>query len=181
MSFAKAFVKLHQREIALCRSINQWCRYSSVRYFFGLISKLGDGVVWIALIGIFAFLLDNGLQRALHMSVLGLSSVVLYATLKSWSKRPRPLHQDSQLIISTQPLDQFSFPSGHTLHAVSLSYVAICYEPTLAVVLIPFALLVALSRVVLGLHYPTDVAAATLIGVSVAESSLQIALAVGVR
>jgi undecaprenyl-diphosphatase len=181
MSFAKTFVKLHKHEIAICRFTNQWCRYPSVRGFFGTISRLGDGAIWVALIAVFAIWVNNGLERALHLSVLALASICLYATLKRWSKRERPLHRDPELIISTQPLDHFSFPSGHTLHAVALSYVAISYVPALAIVLVPFSLLVALSRVVLGLHYPTDVAAAAVIGISFAESSLQIALASGIQ
>jgi undecaprenyl-diphosphatase len=70
------------------------------------------------------------------------------------------------------PLDEFSFPSGHTLHAVSFSIVALAYYPWLAPLLVPFSAGVALSRVVLGLHYPSDVLAATAIGVVLASLSL---------
>ncbi|KHL67479.1 phosphoesterase, partial [Xanthomonas euvesicatoria] len=63
-------------------------------------------------------------------------------------------------------------PSGHTLHAVSFSIVALAYYPWLAPLLVPFSAGVALSRVVLGLHYPSDVLAATLIGVLLASLSL---------
>jgi undecaprenyl-diphosphatase len=54
------------------------------------------------------------------------------------------------------PLDEFSFPPD-TLHAVSFTIVALAYYPWLAPLLVPFTLGVALSRVVLGLHYPSDV------------------------
>ena len=70
------------------------------------------------------------------------------------------------------PLDEFSFPSGHTLHAVSFSLIALAYFPVLMPILLPFTLLVALSRVVLGLHYPSDVIAATLIGCALGGASL---------
>lgn len=52
------------------------------------------------------------------------------------------------------PLDEFSFPSGHTLHAVAFSLVAMAHYPVLAWALVPFTASVAVSRVVLGLHYP---------------------------
>ena len=68
------------------------------------------------------------------------------------------------------PLDEFSFPSGHTLHAVSFTLIALAYFPMLAPLLVPFTLLVALSRIVLGLHYPSDVLAATVIGCGLACS-----------
>jgi len=70
------------------------------------------------------------------------------------------------------PLDEFSFPSGHTLHAVTFTIIALAYAPLLAPLLLPFALLVAASRVVLGLHYPSDVLAATLIGCGLGAVSL---------
>ena len=73
-------------------------------------------------------------------------------------------------------IDEFSFPSGHTLHAVSFTTVAIAYVPWLALLLIPFALLVGASRVVLGLHYPSDVLAATAIGSALAAASLWLGL-----
>jgi undecaprenyl-diphosphatase len=61
-------------------------------------------------------------------------------------------------------LDRFSFPSGHTLHAVAFCGVGLFYYPQLAVLLLPFTVLVGLSRVVLGLHYPSDVIAGASIG-----------------
>ena len=62
------------------------------------------------------------------------------------------------------PLDEFSFPSGHTLQAVGFTVVALAWYPLLAPLLLGFTALVAASRVVLGLHYPSDVLAAIGIG-----------------
>jgi undecaprenyl-diphosphatase len=71
-------------------------------------------------------------------------------------------------------LDTFSFPSGHTLHAVAFTLVACSYYPGLTAVLMPFTLLTAASRVVLGLHYPSDVLAGAAIGAAVALASFRI-------
>jgi undecaprenyl-diphosphatase len=51
---------------------------------------------------------------------------------------------------------------------VCFTLIAVCGFPYLAPVLVPFALLVALSRVVLGLHYPSDVLVGALIGTGMA-------------
>jgi undecaprenyl-diphosphatase len=72
----------------------------------------------------------------------------------------------------TPALDRYSFPSGHTLHAVSFTILATASFPQLTWLLAPFATLVAASRVVLGLHYPTDVAAGALIGALLAVLSM---------
>ncbi|HNR91345.1 MAG TPA: phosphatase PAP2 family protein, partial [Dokdonella sp.] len=62
--------------------------------------------------------------------------------------------------------------SGHTLHALSFALVALAWFPMLAPLLPPFTALVATSRVVLGLHYPSDVLVASAIGFALAEASI---------
>jgi undecaprenyl-diphosphatase len=72
------------------------------------------------------------------------------------------------------PLDRYSFPSGHTLHAVSFTMVLCGYFPVMIWVLLPFTLLVALSRMILGLHYPSDVLAGAFIGAMLALVSFKV-------
>ena len=77
--------------------------------------------------------------------------------------------------LAMPPLDRYSFPSGHTLHAVSFAWQAIAHFPALSWILVPAASLIALSRVVLGLHYPTDVLAGAAIGALLAACGLALA------
>jgi undecaprenyl-diphosphatase len=114
----------------------------------------------------------NGLFAAAHLTATGVIALALYRWLKRWTKRPRPFVFDARIRAWVAPLDEFSFPSGHTLHAVAFTLVALAHYPTLAWILVPFTATVAASRVVLGLHYPSDVLAATAIGSAIAAAAL---------
>jgi undecaprenyl-diphosphatase len=57
---------------------------------------------------------------------------------------------------------------------VAFGLVALFYIPLLAVVLIPFIVMVAMSRVILGLHYPSDVLAGAAIGYAIAAVSINL-------
>ena len=164
---------LRGRETRWCRRANHYCRRRRVRRAFAVISRLGDGVFWYTLMA--ALVLVHGLDGLLasaHMAATGVAALLLYKGLKRWTRRPRPFTADLRIRAWVAPLDEFSFPSGHTLHAVSFTVVALAYYPWLAPLLVPFSLAVAASRVVLGLHYPSDVLAATLIAGLLAGVSL---------
>jgi undecaprenyl-diphosphatase len=159
-------------ELPLCLALNRWGSRSFVHGFFATISRLGDGPFWYALmVALAIFGGEQGAGAALHMALTGLAALALYRALKRRIRRPRPCAAGHGIVALVAPLDQFSFPSGHTLHAVSFTAVACAWFPALAVVLIPFAALVATSRVVLGLHYPSDVLAAIGIGLALATVS----------
>ena len=110
-----------------------------------------------------------------HMAAVGAVGVLVYKWLKSRTSRPRPYQVKAAIRRGADPLDNFSFPSGHTLHAASFSILAIAYFPSAAWLCLPFAALVAASRLVLGLHYPTDVLAGAAIGAALAFASLALA------
>ena len=164
---------LPRRETAWCLRANRLGERSAVRAFFATVSRLGDGVFWYVLMAVLVIVDGlHGLAASAHMAATGVVALTLYKMLKRWTRRPRPFAADGRIQAWVAPLDEFSFPSGHTLHAVSFSLVAIGHYPLLAGVLLPFTLCVAASRVVLGLHYPSDVLAATGIGAALAGISL---------
>lgn len=166
-------------ERRLCLAANRWGTRRAVGRVFACISRLGDGVFWYALMGLLAaFGGLRGLQAAAHMAATGLATLLLYRLLKRWTRRPRPFRACPGVIAHIPPLDEFSFPSGHTLQAVGFTLVALAYFPLLAPVLITFTVLVAASRVILGLHYPSDVLAACGIGGLVGGLSLYLVGAV---
>jgi len=161
-------------DAALCNIFNQASGSSALLKLFRAVSRLGDGIFWYTLIVIMFFMAGrNGLFIAIHMAATGLTGVVIYKLLKNCLVRERPYINHKEISCTMPPLDRYSFPSGHTMHAVGFSLVACSYFPELSWALYPFATLVAVSRLVLGLHYPTDVLAGALLGYALATLSIE--------
>ncbi len=165
--------QLNDLEVWVCRVAARPVQYRGIQRGFAWVSRLGDGVLWYSLIAILP-LADglDGLKTGLHMLGTGALALLLYKSLKGVTRRQRPCHRDPQVAALVPPLDHFSFPSGHTLHACSFSTVAIAHYPELAWALVPFSLLVAISRVILGLHYPSDVLAAVALGFGLGHATI---------
>jgi undecaprenyl-diphosphatase len=158
-------------EIAVCGILNRISRPPKVNKFFVVISWLGDGTAWYALILTLPLVYaENGLMTSLSMVKIGAVNLALYKVIKSLTGRARPCAVSANIILGTAPLDQYSFPSGHTMHAVAFSMIATAHHPELGWILAPFSCLIAMSRVILGLHYPTDVLAGGVIGAYVAST-----------
>src|SRR5690606_33503173 len=161
---------LDRVELAACRSFNGVVRRTWLLTLFRIMSRLGDGVLWYTLLGVLALGFGpHGRFTALQCALAGALGLVVYRYLKNVLVRERPYMTHAAIICAGRPLDRFSFPSGHTLHAVSFSLIAVGAFPVLAIVLLPAAVLIALSRVVLGLHYPSDVLAGAVLGAGMAQ------------
>ncbi len=162
-----------QNDTGWCLRANRAGARRGTRWCFAVVSRLGDGMFWYLLMAgmVLADGLD-GLAASAHLAATGVVALSLYKGLKRWTRRPRPFAVDGRIRAWVAPLDEFSFPSGHTLHAVAFTVVALAHYPALAWLLLPFTTAVAASRVVLGLHYPSDVLAAIAIGGALGGLSL---------
>ena len=152
---------------------NRLSRHRGLRDLLRVASRLGDGVAWYTLAAcLFALFGGEALPALRHMLVSGVLGVAIYKLLKMHTLRPRPFEVVTDVVCAGCPLDKFSFPSGHTLHAVSFSLILAHHFPALGPAVYGFALLVAVSRPVLGLHYPSDVLAGAAIGACLAQGAI---------
>ena len=111
-----------------------------------------------------------GPGTALRFLLAGAVGVLLQQGLKEGVARVRPCLTEGGPHQRVSIPDAGSFPSGHTLHAVLAATTVVLHAPWLAAVYVPVALLVAVSRVALGVHYPSDVAAGAVLGAAFAAA-----------
>ena len=162
-------------DVRVCARMNRAMQVRLVHRFFRAASDLGDGLAWYVLM--LGLLIAEGSDAAftvIRMILTGIVATLVYRALKTGTVRPRPYQVHAHIAAGATPLDRFSFPSGHTLHAVAFSLLATSEYPALASVLIPFTACISASRIVLGLHYPSDVLAGATLGASLALVALQI-------
>ena len=164
-SHTSLMARFDHAEYRLCRSLNRGVAYPLIRGFFKTASRLGDGVIWYVLCLALPLIYGaRGLQVSLVMLATGAAGLVVYKLLKRTFVRERPFIRHAGISLAQAPLDRYSFPSGHTLHAASFAWQASAAFPELTPIVVPLAVSIAASRVVLGLHYPTDVLVGALIG-----------------
>ena len=164
---------LDDLELTVCRRVNALSRVAVLRRFFSGVSKLGDYPAWVVFGVIVAAQqgANAGVFAAQALATAG-AGIFVYKALKNRLVRERPYITHGDIVCGTAPLDRYSFPSGHTLHAISLTVLYGAYEPMMLILMAPFAALIAASRIILGLHYPSDVLVGGTIGAGIATASL---------
>src|SRR5579885_2442083 len=153
------------RDHKLMRRLNRWRAPRWVRVWMLCATRGGDGWLWYAM-GL-VILLFGGPDRFLAAGSAALAAgagIVLFLYLKKRIGRKRPCALEPQCWATLLPPDQFSCPSGHTITAFAVTVALGAFYPAMLVGLFFCAVSVALSRIMLGMHFLSDVIAGAAIG-----------------
>ncbi|MBN1521759.1 MAG: phosphatase PAP2 family protein [Candidatus Aureabacteria bacterium] len=129
------------------------------------VSRSADGYIYPFIV-ILLFLLSWSQLHAFFLSFLVAFAfeIVAYKIIKKTLKRNRPCEEFPHVQMRLFPPDKFSFPSGHTAGAFCMATLLLTYYPILSIPVLTWAAMVGLSRIYLGLHYPSDVLAGIVLG-----------------
>ena len=167
------------RDHRLMRKVNRWSAPKWIRMWMICATRGGDGWLWYAL-ALAVFLFGGG-ERFQALAAAGVSvgaGILLFLWLKRTTGRRRPCHLEPHAWATLLPPDQFSFPSGHTITAFAVAVSVAHYYPPLAMGLYFIAGSIALSRILLGMHFLSDVVVGGLIGSGLAYLGVALASAV---
>lgn len=156
---------LASREQLVFFWINRRLQHDFLDYFFSTVTHLGGAVSTITIALSVSLFAEGDWQIAGIQSCIALAiSHLPVAAIKKKYPRPRPYLVLPETKKCKKPLTDHSFPSGHTTAIFSVVFPFICVNPWLGLVLLPLACIIGLSRIYLGLHYPSDCLAGFLIG-----------------
>jgi membrane-associated phospholipid phosphatase len=134
-----------------------------------LASALGaGGFIWIIYGSIAGIFPANTAAMWRLWLAIAVTFIVVDDVVKPFFERPRPFEVMTEITLIDARPDSPSFPSGHAAMAVAGALAGSRILPFSGAMLWPLAAVVALSRIYLGVHWPTDVLAGGLMGLAIA-------------
>ena len=133
----------------------------------------GDGWLWYGIAAIIAIF--GGPERFIALGCASIAvgtGIALFIKLKKSFGRKRPCALEPHCWATLLPPDQFSFPSGHTITAFAIAIALGAFYPMLRVELLFCAASIAASRILLGMHFLSDVIAGGLLGAALGYGSV---------
>jgi undecaprenyl-diphosphatase len=162
-------------EARLLRGLSRFRGKGSLKSFFIAFTRLGGWILYVVLASGLAAILGAACGPALAAEVLAIAlSVSAFMIIKNVAHRLRPYEKYPDLSCLLAPPDRFSFPSGHTMTSFAVCAALSGIVPPLFPFLFACGIILGLSRVYLGCHYPTDVIAGALVGGLIGEISVSL-------
>ena len=163
---------IEARDHEVMRRVNHWRAPRWLRVWMVSSTRLGDGWIWYS-VGIALLLFGGDLQFvAIAASASAeAAAVALFRIVKNTSKRKRPCQLEAHCWSNVLPPDQFSFPSGHSMSAFAIAIPLCIFYPELQAPLLILSLSIAVSRVILGMHFVSDVVVGSLLGIGLGYGS----------
>lgn len=155
------------RDYRIMRRVNSWSAPRWVRLWMVCATRGGDGWLWYAMGA--AILLFGGAHRFVATAAAGVASgfgILVFLSLKRAIGRRRPCHIEPHCWANLLPPDQFSFPSGHSITAFAVAIPLSLFYPSLMAGLLFCAASIATSRILLGMHFLSDVLVGSILGAS---------------
>lgn len=153
------------RDQRIMRRVNGWSAPRWIRLWMICATRGGDGWLWYAMLGVVWLFGGEAGPRAITSCVSAVAiGIAVFLALKRTIRRRRPCQMEPHVWCTLAPPDQFSFPSGHTITAFSVAVPLSGYYPDAAIGLYFVASSIAVSRVLLGMHFVSDVLAGAAIG-----------------
>ncbi len=153
------------RDLNLFKFVNRQLQCKFLDVLMPRMTHLG-GATFCIMVLVFCAIFFSGAvtQWSIEAMVSLTISHLIVRVIKSRYHRQRPYLTLANARTFPHPLVDYSFPSGHTTAIFSIAVVFALHSSFLASVLLPLALIVGISRMYLGLHYPTDCIIGALLG-----------------
>jgi undecaprenyl-diphosphatase len=170
----KLIYSIHKYDVFMFTWLNNVSIHAYLVRFCRIVSTSGDGLLYVLLAG-WRFW-SQGLSDPLLQCMFLAFAIErpVYFVLKNGFKRNRPQQALQNFRSVITPSDQFSFPSGHTSAACMVATLLAYFFPAYLALLYVWVALVAFSRVILGVHFPTDTLVGAVLGFSTAIFCLNI-------
>lgn len=160
---------IQQIDDAILQLIQQFCRTPFGDKAAVAVSLLGNaGLIWIVCAAVLLILPKQRKSGAVMALALLFCLLIGNCGLKLLVARPRPCDVDPSVLLLIPRPGEFSFPSGHSMSSFAAATALFFYHKKWGIGALALAGLIALSRLYLYVHYPTDVLAGALIGVGLA-------------